>query len=142
MRHLLLKTSIALLCLILLAPLAMWIVPGSVLAQPARPTLTPARPTLTPAPTHKPDRKPTDTPIPTATEPPTATAAPAPTEAPTEAPTPTAVSAPLPAQLPTTSGGAADWSAALLLALLLLGMGAVLRPLSQTEDGRPRTKDK
>ena len=34
--------------------------------------------------------------------------------------------APMPAQLPTT-GGAADWSAALLLALLLFGTGALLR---------------
>ena len=135
MRNLLFKTSIALLCLILLAQFAMWIVPGSALAQPARPTLTPASP---PAPTHKPDRKPTETPVPTATEPPpTATAAPAPNEP----PTPTTAPAPVPAQLPTTGGGAADWSAALLLGLLLLGSGALLRPHFQTEDGRRRTKN-
>ena len=119
MRHLLLKTSIALLCLFLLSRLAGQAVPSSALAQPARPTLTPAPPT----PTRKPDRNPTDTPVPTATELPTATAAPAPTEP----PTPTTVPAPIPAQLPTT-GGSADWSAALLLALLLLGAGALLRP--------------
>ena len=119
MRILLLKTVIALLCLILLAQLVVWAGPGSALAQPARPTLTPTR---LPAPTHKPDRNPTVTLVPTATELPTATAAP------TEPPTPTAVPAPVPAQLPTTGGGSADWSAALLLALLLLGTGALLRP--------------
>jgi uncharacterized protein (TIGR03382 family) len=119
MRNLMLKMSIALLCLILLSQLAVWAVPAA-LAQPARPTLTPAQPT----PTRKPDRKPTDTPVPTATELPTATAAPAATEP----PTPTAVPAPVPAQLPTTGGGAADWSATILLALLLLGTGMLLRP--------------
>ncbi|SRR6266508_5581149 len=120
MHNLLLKISIALLCLILLSQLAVLAVPGTALAQPARPTLTP---TSQPAPTRKPDRNPTETPAPTATELPTATAAPPPTEP----PTPTAIPAPVPAQLPTT-GGSADWSAALLLALLLLGAGALLRP--------------
>ena len=118
MRHLLLKTLIALLCLVLLPQLAGRAMPGIVLAQPARPTLTPA-----PAPTRKPSRNPTDTPVPTLTELPTATAAPAPTEP----PTPTAVPAPLPAQLPTTGDRSADWSAALLLALLFLGTGVLLR---------------
>ena len=120
MRRLLLKTSIALLGLILLSQLAMQIVPGTALAQPARPTLTPTAP---PTATRKPDRDRTDTPVPTATELPTATALPAPTEP----PTPTAVPAPVPAQLPTTAGDAAGWSAALLLALLLLGAGGLLR---------------
>src|SRR3954452_20070658 len=124
MRRLLLKTSIALLGLILLALLATQIVPGSALAQPARPTLTPAPP---PTATRKPDHDRTDTPVPTATELPTATAAPAPTEPSTELPSPTAVPAPVPAQLPTTGGRSADWSAALLLALLLLGTGVILR---------------
>jgi len=119
MRNLLLKTSIALICFILLSQLAVWGVPGTALSQPARPTLTPAPP----APTRKPDRDPTETPVPTATELPTATAAPAPTEP----PTPTATPAPVPVQLPTTGGGPADWSAALLLALLLLSTGALLR---------------
>ena len=122
MRNLLLKTSITLLCLLALFQIAGQTVPGMVLAQPARPTLTP----VPPSPTRKPDRDPTDTPVPTATELPTATATLAPTEPP--APTPTAVPAPVPAQLPTTGGGAADWSAALLLALLLLGAGALQRP--------------
>jgi LPXTG-motif cell wall-anchored protein len=121
MRNLLLKTSIALLCLILLSQLAVRAVPGAALAQPARPTLTATSP---PAPTRKPDRKPTETPVPTSTELPTATAAPAPTEP----PTPTAVPAPMPAQLPTTGDRSADWSAALLLALLLLVTGMLLRP--------------
>ena len=129
----LLRRLIALLCLILLSQLAVWAVPSNVLAQPARPTLTPAPP----PPTRKPDRNPTDTPVPTATELPTATAAPAPTEP----PTPTATSAPVPAQLPTTGGAASDWSAVLLLALLLLGTGVLLRPLSSTEDRRRKTKD-
>jgi LPXTG-motif cell wall-anchored protein len=120
MRHLLLKTLIALLCLILLSQLAGRAMPGTVLAQPARPTLTPAP---APAPTRKPSRNPTDTPVPTSTELPTATAAPAPTEP----PTPTAVPAPLPAQLPTTGDRSVDWSAALLLALLFLGTGVLLR---------------
>jgi hypothetical protein len=133
MHPLLFRRSIALLCLILLA-LAMWPAPGSLLAQPARPTLTPAPPT----PTRKPDRKPTETPVPTATELPTATA----TLVPTEPPIPTATPAPVPAQLPTTGGAATDWSAALLLALLLLSTGALLRPLSQAEEGRRKTNDK
>src|SRR6266516_857327 len=120
MRNLLLKTSIALLCLIVVSQLAVWAVPGAALAQPARPTLTPTKP---PAPTHKPDRKPTETPVPTPTELPTATAVPAPTDAPTATP------APAPAQLPTTGGNSADWSAALLLALLLLSTGGLLRIL-------------
>ena len=119
MRHLLLKTSIALLCLLLLFQLAGQALPGSALAQPARPTLTP----VPPAPTRKPDRNPTDTPVPTATEPPAPTA----TLAPTEPPAPTATPAPVPAQLPTTGGGTADWSAILLLGLLLFGTGALLR---------------
>lgn len=124
MRNLLLKMSIALLCLILLTQIVAWAAPGAALAQPARPTLTPAAPT----PTRKPDRDPTETPVPTATEPPTATAAPAPPEPPPEPPTATAVPAPVPAQLPTTGGGATDWSAALLLGLLLVGAGVLLRP--------------
>src|SRR5687767_3301620 len=110
MRSLLLKTSITLLCLILLSQLAVRAVPGAALAQPERPTLTPAPP---PAPTREPDRDPTETPVPTSTELPTATAAPAPTEP----PTPTAVPAPILAQLPTTGDHSADWSTALLLAL-------------------------
>ena len=128
MRHLLLKTLLALLGLLLLSHLSLVVVPGSVLAQPARPTITPVPPT----PTRKPDRASTATPIPTATELPTATAAPALTATPTELPTPTAV--PVPAQLPTTGGGSTDWSAALLLALLLLGTGVLLRPLSQAQE--------
>ena len=128
MRHLLLKSSIMLLGLLLLSQLIVWAVPGGALAQPARPTLTPAPPT----PTRKPDRNPTDTPVPTATEVPTATAAPAPTEPPTETPAPTAVPAPVPAQLPTT-GGSADWSAVLLLALLLLGTGILLTKTKNNE---------
>jgi LPXTG-motif cell wall-anchored protein len=120
MRNPLLKTLIGLLCLFLLSQLAVLAGPGAALAQPARPTLTPAPPTSTP----KPERHPTDTPVPTATELPTATATLAPTEPP--APTATAVPAPVPAQLPTTGGGAADWSVALLLALLLFSTGALI----------------
>jgi len=122
MRHLLLKSSIMLLGLLLLSQLIVWAVPGGALAQPARPTLTPAPPT----PTRKPDRNPTDTPVPTATEVPTATAAPAPTEQ------PTATAVPVPTQLPTT-GGATDWSAVLLLALLLLGTGILLTKTKNNE---------
>ena len=118
MRYLLLKMSITLLCLVLLSQLAGQAMSGTALAQPARPTLTPAPA----APTRKPDRDPTETPVPTATELPTATAAPAPTDV----PTPTATPAPAPAQLPNTGGGIADWSAALLLALLLFSTGALL----------------
>ena len=129
MRKPLLKTAIGLLGLVLMAHLAVLALPGAAQAQPARPTLTqPARPTLTPtsppAPTRKPERNPTDTPVPSPTEPPTATAAPAPAEP----PTPTATPIPAPAQLPTTGERSADWSAAMgLLALLLLGAGALLR---------------
>jgi LPXTG-motif cell wall-anchored protein len=119
MRKPLLTAAGALICLILLSQLGMLALTGAALAQPARPTLAPTSP---PAPTHKPDRNPTDTPVPTPTEPPSATAAPAPTEP----PTPTSI--PIPAQLPTTGARAADWTAALvLLALLLLGTGALLR---------------
>jgi LPXTG-motif cell wall-anchored protein len=131
MRNLLLKTLAALLCLLLLFQVAALLGLGSALAQPARPTLTPAPPTAT----RKPDRDPTDTPVPTATELPTATAAPAPTEPPP--PTPTAAPAPAPAQLPTTGGEATNWSAALLLALLLLGAGALL---TRTKGKEQKTK--
>lgn len=120
MRNSLLKAASALLCLIPLFQLAVGAVPGSALAQPARPTLTATNP---PAPTHKPDRNPTETPVPAPTELPTATAA----LAPTDAPPPTSIPAPVPVELPTTGAGSADWSAALLLALLLLVAGAVLR---------------
>jgi LPXTG-motif cell wall-anchored protein len=121
MSRLLLKSTIALLCLMLLSQLVVWAVPGSALAQPARPTLTPVPP---PTATRKPDRDPTDTPVPLPTELPTATA----TAVPTDIPTPTATAAPVPAQLPTTGGSTIDWSAALLLGLLLVGTGVLLRP--------------
>ena len=121
MRKPLLRTAVALICLLALAQFALLALPGTVLAQPARPTLTPAPP----APTSRPERDPTETPTPPPTELPTATAAPAPTEL----PTPTAIPAPVPAQLPNTGDRSADWIAALvLLALALLGTGVLLRP--------------
>jgi MYXO-CTERM domain-containing protein len=125
MRHLLPKLSIAVLGLVLLFQLVAQIGPGAALAQPPRPTLT-AAPPRPPTATRKPDRDPTETPVPTATELPTATAMP--TEPPADPATPTATAAPVPAQLPTTGAGSADQSAALLLGLLVLGVGVLLRP--------------
>jgi hypothetical protein len=121
MRKPLFTATIAVICL--LAQLAVLALPGAAQAQPERPTLTPTSP---PEPTRRPERDPTETPVPPPTEQPTAMAAPTETPAPTAEP-PTAV--PAPAQLPATGDGLGDWGAALaLLALAVLGAGALMRP--------------
>jgi hypothetical protein len=119
MRKPLLKTTLALGILMLLAHLALVAVPQVALAQPDRPTLTPTPP---PAPTREPAPQPTEPPTAIPTEPPTAE------PATPEPPTPTLVPTPTPAALPVTSGSPTDWSAALgVLAVLLLGAGGLVR---------------